>query len=89
MLDSALYNKILPRTISFKNTLQLYLHSLENNIELNDSKLLKLIGEKVIGNRAGRIEPRQIKKRCNGYHLLMKLRSVARAEVIENGHPKM
>ena len=55
MLNSALYNKILPRTISFKNTLQLYLHSLENNIELNYSKLLKLIGEKVIGNRAGRI----------------------------------
>jgi hypothetical protein len=89
MLDSALYNKILPRTISFKNTLQLYLHSLENNIELSYNKLLKLIGEKIIGNRAGRIEPRQIKKRCNGYHLLMKLRSVAKAEVIENGHPKM
>jgi len=89
MLDSALYNKILPRTISFKNTLQLYLHSLENNIELSYGKLLKLIGEKVIGNRAGRIEPRQIKKRCNAYRLLMKPRNVARAEVIENGHPKM
>lgn len=89
MLDSALYNKILPRTISFKNTLQLYLHSLENNIELNYDKLLKLIAEKVIGNRAGRIEPRLIKKRCNAYRLLMKPRSVARAEVIENGHPKM
>ena len=89
MLDSALYNKILPRTISFKNTLQLYLHSLENNIELNYDKLLKLIGEKVIGNRAGRIEPRQIKKRCNAYRLLMKPRNIARAEVIENGHPKM
>jgi hypothetical protein len=86
MLDSALYHKILPRTISFKNTLQLYLHSLENNLELSYNKFLKLIGEKNIGNRAGRIEPRQIKKRCNSYHLLMKLRSVARAEVIENGH---
>lgn len=89
MLDSALYNKILPRTISFKNTLQLYLHYLENNLELNYGKLLKLIGEKVIGNRAGRIEPRLIKKRCNAYHLLMKPRSVARVEVIANGHPKM
>jgi len=89
MLDSALYNKILPRTISFKNTLQLYLHYLENNLELNYGKLLKLIGEKVIGNRAGRIEPRQLKKRCNAYHLLMKPRSVARAEVIANGHLKM
>jgi len=65
------------------------LHSLENNIELSYDKLLKLIGEKVIGNRAGRIEPRQIKKRCNAYRFLMKPRSVARAEVIKNGHPKM
>jgi len=89
MLDSALYNKILPRKISFKNTLQLYLHSLENNLKLKYKKLLKLIGEKVIGNRAGRIEPRLIKKRCNSYRLLMKPRNIARAEVIKNGHPKM
>jgi hypothetical protein len=89
MLDSALYNKILPRTISFKNTLQLYLHSLENTYKLNSQKLLKLIGEKIIGNRAGRIEPRLLKKRSNAYRLLTKPRDIARAEVVKNGHPKM
>ena len=68
-ISKSLYNKILPRKISFKNTLQLYLHSLENNLKLKYKKLLKLIGEKVIGNRAGRIEPRLIKKRCNFYSL--------------------
>jgi len=89
MLDSALCNKILPRNISFKNTLQLYLHSLENRDKINLEKLLKLIGEKVIGNRAGRIEPRLIKKRCNAYRLLTKPRKMARVEVVKNGHPKM
>jgi len=91
MLESALYKKVLPRTISFKNTLQLYLHYLETGIDnkLNLQKLLELISEKVIGNRAGRIEPRLLKKRCNAYHLMTKNRDMARAEVIKNGHPKI
>ncbi|PHQ64676.1 MAG: IS4 family transposase [Sulfurimonas sp.] len=89
MLDSALYNKILPRKISFKHCLQLYLNYEYTNANIQYKKLLKLVGEKVIGNRAGRIEPRLIKKRCNSYRLLMTSRSLARVEVIKNGHPKM
>ena len=91
MLSSALYKKVLPRTISFKNTLQLYLHYLETGIDnkLNLQKLLELISEKVIGNRAGRIEPRLLKKRCNAYRLMTKNRDMARAQVVKNGHPKM
>ena len=88
MLDSALYNKMLPRKISFKNSLQLYLHYLENSTQIEYLKLLKLIAKKEIGNRGGRIEPRAIKKRHNAYPLLMKTRDVARAEVLKNGHPK-
>jgi hypothetical protein len=88
MLDSALYNKMLPRKISFKNSLQLYLHYLENSTQIEYLKLLKLIAKKKIGNRGGRIEPRAIKKRHNAYPLLMKTRDVARAEVLKNGHPK-
>jgi len=49
----------------------------------------KLISEKVVGNRAGRIEPRFLKKRCNTYRLMTKPRYVVRAEVVKNGHPKM
>ena len=88
MLDSALYNKMLPRKISFKNSLQLYLHYLENSTQIEYLKLLKLIAKKEIGNRGGRIEPRAIKKRHNAYPLLMKTRDVAKAEVLKNGHPK-
>lgn len=50
--------------------------------------LLKLIAEKVIGNRAGRIEPRFLKKRANAYKLLTVPRSIARAGVVKNGHYK-
>lgn len=88
MLDSALYNKMLPREISFKNTIQLYLHYLENFAQIEYEKLLRLIGEKVIGNRGGRIEPRALKKRPNTYPLLMKPRDATREEVRKNGHPK-
>lgn len=89
MLDSALYNKILPRQISFKHCVQLYIDYSKTKSKLTYKKLLKLIGEKVIGNRAGRIEPRLIKKRCNSYRLLMTSRTLAKIEVIKNGHPKM
>ena len=88
MLSSALYNTMLPRTISFKNTLQLYLNYLQNPTQIAYKKLLRLISKKVIGNRGGRIEPRAIKKRNNSYPLLMKPRNIARADVLKNGHPK-
>ena len=88
MLDSALYNKMLPRKISFKNSLQLYLHYLENHTQISYKKLLKLIAKKVIGDRGGRIEPRALKKRPNAYSLLMKPRKIAQQEVLKNGHPK-
>ena len=89
MLESAIYNKIFPRQISFKNTLQLLISYkyLQQKIS-NKSKLLFLIGQNIIGNREGRIEPRAIKRRHNGMPLLMKQRSIAQAEIRKNGHPK-
>jgi len=51
-------------------------------------KLLYYIGQNCIGNREGRIEPRAIKKRHNGYSLLMKPRKIAQEEIRKNGHPK-
>jgi hypothetical protein len=50
--------------------------------------LLTLIGKKRIGNREGRIEPRAIKKRQNGYPLLMTQRGLAREEIGKSGHPR-
>ena len=88
MLESALYCKVLPRQISFKSTVQLYINYLEKP-RVESRKLLKLISEKVIGNREGRIEPRLLKKRCNAYRLMMKPRALCTEEVKKNGHPKM
>jgi len=88
MLESALYAHILPRQLSFKNTGQLYLHYIGSNSS-TFTKLLKMISKKIIGNRAGRIEPRLIKKRSNAYRLMMKSRPLSRTDVMKNGHPKM
>lgn len=88
MLESALYNALLPRQLSFKHTVQLL-----NNLSGNDDdqlyeKLLFLMGQKIIGNRGGRIEPRAIKRRHNDFSLLMQPRSTVRDKVRANGHPK-
>jgi len=45
--------------------------------------------KKLLETELDELNPDKLKKRCNAYRLLMKPRSVARAEVIENSHPKM
>ena len=92
MAQAALLACILPRQISFKHTLQLWLSwnqqaSLsEHNAKI--SVLFTLIAQQQIGKRSGRIEPRAVKRRPKAYPLLMKPRALARADVRENGHPK-
>lgn len=88
MLESAIYNRLLPRQLSFKHTVQI----LKNAPDLYNrqfyKKILYLIGQKVIGNREGRIEPRAIKRRHNDFPLLMKTREIKREEIRRNGHPR-
>jgi hypothetical protein len=88
MLESAIYNKLLPRQFSFKHTVQI----LKNTPNLYNRRLYKkilyLIGQKIIGNREGRIEPRAIKRRHNDFPLLMKTRDIRREEIRKYGHPK-
>jgi Transposase DDE domain len=87
MLESALCNNIPPRQLSFKHTLQLLSNQILLLGKIAYQNLLTLIGKKRIGNREGRIEPRAIKKRQNGYPLLMTQRGLAREEIGKNGHP--
>lgn len=87
MLASAHQCSLSPREISFKHTLQLLL-AFSNNNNVSIKQLLRRISEKHIGNRAGRVEPRAIKRRRNDYPLLMKLRNAAKEEIRKNGHPK-
>lgn len=92
MLQSALLADVLPRLLSFKHTLQLWLawdgtvrHSGD---EERAEVLLWMVAEQSVGNRPGRIEPRALKRRHKPYPLLTQARVTARAHVQKYGHPK-
>ena len=92
MAQSALMADVLPRALSFKHTLQLWLAwsgaSAREDDKDNLKKLLALVAEQSVGNRPGRIEPRAIKRRPKPYPLLTKTRDLAREQVMKYGHPK-
>ncbi len=93
MAQSALLVDILPRQISFKHTLQIWVayRYQKGGSPLGSDKVLALcalIAENCVGNRPGRIEPRVVKRRPKPYPLLMQPRDVARSVVKKYGHPK-
>lgn len=92
MLQSALLTDILPRQISFKHTLQLWLcwhQNVPQSTELYPEALLMLIATtNRVCNRRGRVEPRAVKRRAKPYPLLRQKRELAREEIRKNGHPK-
>ena len=89
--ESALLADCMPRQISFKHCMQLWLHW-TNKRPNNDSGqlniLFKIMSQQRIGNPPGRIEPRAVKRRPKAYPMLTKPRPVARQLVLEFGHPK-
>jgi len=92
MAQAALFADVLPRQISFKHTLQLWL-SWNQKANLSDQKtnisvLFVLIAQQQVGKRSGRIEPRAVKRRPKAYPMLMKARALSRTDMKENGHPK-
>jgi hypothetical protein len=92
MTDSARQADVLPRLLSFKHSLQLWLawsHAGPPDFEEASVHLLyDLIVQQRVGNRPGRIEPRAVKRRPKPYPLLMKPRPLARADIRLHGHPK-
>jgi hypothetical protein len=88
MVQSASLVDLLPRQISFKHTVQLWLACNQQNVEINNVQLLILIAQQQVGKRPDRIEQRAVKRRPKPHPLLMKSRIEARAEIRENGHPK-
>ena len=90
MIQSAYMADILPRQISFKHTLQIYLaYRLQgdSSTKKDIDSLCLLIVENTVGNRPGRIEPRKVKRRPKQYKLLQKPRSEERIDIKKNGHP--
>ena len=91
-LQSALLADVLPRSLSFKHTQQLWLAwsgtSSPSDHRESATGLLALVAEQTLGNRPGRIEPRAIKRRPKPCPLLTQTRAAAREQVQKYGHPK-
>jgi Transposase DDE domain len=92
MAQAATLADMLPRQISFKHTVQLWLtwsqRTYAVDIEGGHAHLFILIAQVTVGNRSGRMEPRAVKRRPKPFPLLMKPRIQARDEIRRNGHPK-
>ncbi len=92
MAQAALLADIIPRQLSFKHTLQLWIVWRQNGTEGYDdvqlASLFILIAQQRVGNRPGRIEPRAVKRRPKPFPLLTKPRPSARDDVRKYGHPK-
>ena len=91
MAQSALLTDLLPRQLSFKHTLQIWIAWRQSGAESDDDKLAGLfilIAQQQVGNRPGRIEPRAVKRRPKPFPLLTKPRPIAREEIRVHGHPK-
>ena len=89
MAEAATLADCLPRELSFKHTLQLWIAWDERAGADRDEKLhglFVLIAEQRVGNRPGRIEPRAIKRRPKPYPLLTQPRALAREEIRRVGH---
>jgi hypothetical protein len=91
MAQSAALADILPRQISFKHSLQIWLayRQLRNTLD-NESgyALCLLIVENTVGHRPGRVEPREVKRRPKPYKLLTRPRNEAREAIRRYGHPR-
>jgi len=90
MLQAADMEGVLPRQLSFKHAPQLcmaFRYGLARLDPNASNVLLRLIAERRVGQRPGRIEPRAIKRRPQSFPLLTKHRHLAREKVRLHGHP--
>jgi len=90
MVQSASIVDCLPRQLSFKHTLQLWLAWRQfdgSDIDERFHQLLMLIAQQRVGRRSGRMEPRAVKRRKKPYPLLTRARQAERKEIRKNGHP--
>jgi len=92
MAQAALLADQIPRQLSFKHTVQIWIAWQQRGGGTHDAvcihALLVLIAEPRVGLRPGRVEPRALKRRMKPFPLLTKPREVAREDIKKNGHPK-
>lgn len=90
MFQSARSADILPRMLSFRHALQLWLAWSRSAPMLEEDDLvhlLQLIAQQRVGKRPGRIEPRAVKRRPKAFPLLTQPRPEAREKLRRHGHP--
>ena len=92
MAQAALLADQIPRQLSFKHTVQVWIawqqHAHDTADGATIAQLLILIAQPRVGRRPGRIEPRVRKRRPKNFPLMTRPRKEAREEVRLNGHPK-
>ena len=92
MAQAALLAHRLPRQLSFKHTVQIWIAWTHHANRIDDDDklygLFVLIAQQRVGDRPGRIEPRALKRRHKPYPLLTKPRAIMRKYVRKHGHPK-
>lgn len=92
MAQAAHLADLLPRQLSFKHTLQLWIIWGQTNdgydVDEKLDKLFILIAQQQVGRRRGRVEPRAVKRRPKPYPLLTKTREKAQEEIRKHGHAK-
>jgi hypothetical protein len=92
MAQAAFLVDMLPRQLSFKHTVQIWIAWRQNTASGYDdyelAGLFILIAQQKVGNRPGRVEPRAVKRRPKPFPLLTKPRAVAQEDIRKNGHPK-
>lgn len=92
MAQAAAYADVLPRQLSFKHTVQVWVawsqrQFLSDALE-DTTELFALIARIRVGNRPGRLEPRLVKQRPKPFSRLQTSRREARANIRKHGRPK-
>jgi len=91
MAQAALLADQIPRQLSFKHTVQIWIAWQQRGGGTHDAvcinALLFLIAQPRVGLRPGRVEPRALKRRQKQFPLLTKPRKVAREDIRKHGHP--
>jgi len=92
MAEAAWQAEVLPRQLSFKHTLQIWVawsqRQFLSNAKEDTASLFILIAQLRVGKRPGRIEPRAVKRRPKPYPRLDRPRQQARMEIEKYGHAK-
>jgi len=92
MAQAAEHAGVLPRQLSFKHTLQVWIAWSQRQFLCGTPEdtvgLFRLIAQIRVGNRPGRVEPRLIKRRPKPFPRLQTTREKAREYIRQYGHPK-